>query len=60
MNIAPKLNDPATELKRLRCAAGKISPIIRNGIVPNPIEYPIINTIRLTSGRKLLEIELCI
>lgn len=52
-NMAPKLNDPANELSRLRCADGKISPINKNGIDPKPTENPIINTIRLTSGNML-------
>lgn len=53
MNMTPKLNDPAMELSMLRCWVGNSSPISRNGMHPKPIEKPIMNTIKLTSGRNL-------
>lgn len=40
--MTPKLNEPAIELKTLRCFAGKSSPINKNGMQPKPIENPII------------------
>uniref|UniRef100_A0A182UMX6 Uncharacterized protein n=1 Tax=Anopheles merus TaxID=30066 RepID=A0A182UMX6_ANOME len=51
VNIMARLNEPASELSKLRCAVGNSSPISRNGMLPNPIEKPIMNTIKLTIGR---------
>lgn len=45
--------EPAIELRKLRWAVGKISPIMRNGMHPNPIEKPIIKTMRLDTGKYL-------
>lgn len=53
MNITAKLYEPASELSRLLCAVGKSSPISKNGMQPKPNENPIINTIKLTTGRYL-------
>lgn len=53
INITAKLNDPAIELRRLRCGDGNISPINKNGIEPKPTENPTINTIKLVNGRNL-------
>lgn len=40
--MTPKLNEPAIELKTLRCLTGNSSPSNKNGIQPKPIENPII------------------
>lgn len=54
-NITARLNEPARELNKLLCAVGNNSPIKRNGMQPNPMENPIINTMRLATGRYLVK-----
>lgn len=52
-NINKRFNELANELNKLLCLAGNNSPINKNGIVPNPMENPIMNIIKLISGRYL-------
>lgn len=53
INMKAKLHEPAIELSKLRCGDGNISPINKNGMQPKPTEKPIMNTIKLVSGRNL-------
>jgi hypothetical protein len=54
INMIARFKLPARELKILREFVGNNSPINKKGITPKPTENPVINTIKLASGKKLM------